>query len=66
MEHSVNELIFNEFNFTIRLAIILKNDLINTLKLFQNYLTEVHFFYNIMLLIMLVLSCIYRYTSILV
>ena len=30
MEHSVND------SFTIRLAIILKNDLINTLKLFQN------------------------------
>ena len=29
MEHSVND------SFTIRLAIILKNDLINTLKLFQ-------------------------------
>ena len=30
MKHSVND------SFTIRLAIILKNDLINTLKLFQN------------------------------
>ena len=30
MEHSVKDL------FTIHLAIILKNDLINTLKLFQN------------------------------
>ena len=30
MKHSVNDY------FTIRLAIILKNDLINTLKLFQN------------------------------
>ena len=30
MEHSVND------SFTIRLAIILKNDLIYTLKLFQN------------------------------
>ena len=29
MEHSVND------SFTIRLAIILKNDLIDTLKLFQ-------------------------------
>ena len=38
MEHSVND------SLTIRLAIILKNNLINTLKLFQNYFTEVHFF----------------------
>ena len=30
MEHSVND------SFTIRLAIILRNDLFNTLKLFQN------------------------------
>ena len=30
MEHSVKD------SFTIHLAIILKNDLINTLKLFQN------------------------------
>ena len=30
MEHSVND------SFTIHLAIILKNDLINTFKLFQN------------------------------
>ena len=56
MEHSVND------SFTIRLAIILKNDLLNTLKLFKNYpnylhqlITEVHLFYNIMLLI----ACIY-------
>ena len=45
MEHSVND------SFTINLAIILKNDLINTLKLFQNksnylhqLITEVHLF----------------------
>ena len=30
MEHSVND------SVTIRLSIILKNDLLNTLKLFQN------------------------------
>ena len=52
MEHSVNN------SFTIHLAIILKNHLINTLKLFQNQsnylhhlITEVHLFYNIMMLI---------------
>ena len=45
MEHSVND------SFTIHVAIILKNDLINTFENLHQLTTEVHLFYNIMMLI---------------
>ena len=62
MEHSVNG------SFSIRLDIILKNDLINTLKLFQlvQLLTSTYNKSAPVSYIILLIACSTLYTSILV